>query len=604
MTTYCIDPTQPFVACYNLNTWTMPTTNVAFSHLLEDIADTDTSITITDWEEWLFKQGMIATLEQLNVDWKVILREVILINSITNNVLWITRGYEQCVLDDTATHKELSNTPQNFTAWTRLSVYVSRALLNWAQTRLQQVNLPLNEDTYCRSIALTECILCNCDTWRDKLYKEKARLRCNDCWFWDWSLWDCVMTGCVFLNANCDYNFRNLTICSWALVRFCWNWTPRINVQKKFCNLWTIDLRGWTFVWTCCKCDWLTHCCVCNKHCSACYNTICFGKGWAWWGWYWSWTAWANASWSSWWAWWNWGCWYQWHYCRCWSYWTVEQWSCWSAASWYNGWNWGNWYWPASWECDSGTIYGCDWWGWGWGGWYRTWNWWNWWNAWGAGWYGYYRGCWGNGWWGWVFWKWWKWGNGWTCASNCNQWFSSWNGWNWWDWYIGWDWWTNAYSNKHGSWNGWNGWKWIICWWQWADRVEADYMINGCSRAWNGWMAITNMYWLIIHACEFYNTCIMAKWWDWGRWWDAPNHNWSSSWSNWNTWGCWWTGACGACWGQVSIAYIKLCQQWTINISWWAWWRWWYNNCQYWTTTQNAGWANWWAGWCKLCKPF
>ena len=605
MTTYTLNPNATWLAVYNLNTGTMPTNNVVFSELTADIWKNDTSITLKTGEWALFTWWMVATIEQLQDDWKTATaREVVLISWINGDTLTITRWYEKCVMNDTATPKVMWNEKQTFTSWARISVYVSKALLNWVQTRLAQVNCPCNTQVYNDSLAISSCVANNCDDWRDKLYSEKARRCYNDCWFWDWSDWDCVITQNTFLCANCDYNFRNLTICSWVLVRFEWQGVPRINVQRKFCNLWTIDLRWWTFVWACSKTDWLTGCSVWNNACAVCYNAMCWWCWWSWWWGYWSWTSWANASWNSWWAWWNWGCWYEWHYCRCWSYWTVEQWNCWSPAVWCNGWKWGKWYWPASWECDCWTIIGYDWWGWwGWG-WAPYGNGWDWWNAWAAGWYGCFRGCWGNGWNSWIWWTGWKWGDGWNWTWNCNNWFISWNGWNWGNGYIGWNGWRNAASNYHGSWNAWHGWKWIICWWQWADRIEHDYMINGCSRAWNGWMAINNMYWLIIHACEYYNYCIMAKGWDWWRWWDAPNWQWSSSWSRWNTWGYWGCGANGANGWHISVAYIKLLQGWTVNVSKWLWWRWWYNNCAYGCTTQQPGWADW-SDWrYKICKPF
>ena len=379
MTTYCLDPSKPFKAIYNLNMWTMPTDNVVFSYLTADITSIDTTLNVTVWEWALFKQWEIATIEQLNSSWKVIAREVILIADIDWDELTVVRWTEECVVDDTASPKVMWNTPLDFTAWAKISVYVSKALLTWVQVRLSQINCPCNTCVYEQEMETTTCIANNCDIWRDALYQAKARCRYNDCWFWDWSLWDCVIDENTFLCANCDYNFKNLTICEWVLVRFEWQWVPRINVQRKFCNMWTIDLRGWTFVWACSKCDWLTGCSVWNNACQTCYNAMCYGC--AWWAWAWSaWyenaCPWCNATIG---CWWDWGCWgtWRWYTVRwCWKpiceyCWVREPqpWWAWSPASWYNGWNgwnWWGWYWDSyAWL----SAYGCTaawWWGWWW----------------------------------------------------------------------------------------------------------------------------------------------------------------------------------------------------------------------------------------------
>jgi len=149
-------------------------------------------------------------------------------------------------------------------------------------------------------------------------------------------------------------------------------------------------------------------------------------------------------------------------------------------------------------------------------------------------------------------------------------------------------------------------WMWVICWGNWANIVNCSYMVynpNWC--AWRWWQAINNMYWLIIHACCYYNYCIIAKggtWWNWGN---AYSKSWSSSSSHWEAWGCGWAWGCWANGWHVSIVYHSWSNLWTIDVSWWCWGCWWQNNCQYGcSTTYQPNWANGSAGWSKICKPF
>lgn len=607
MTTYCLNPNETWLAVYTLNTGTMPTNNVVFSEITANLTANATSITVKTGEGALFTQWMIATLEQLQADWKTATaREVVLISWISWDTLTLTRWYENCVMDDTASPKVLWNTKQAFTSWARISVYVSRALLNWVQTRLQQVNCPCNTSVYNQEMALTSCIANNCDDWRDALYKEKARRCYNDCWFWDWSLWDCVISEDAFLCANCNYNFKNLTICSWVLVRFRWAGIPRINVQRKFCNMWTIDLRWWDYVWACSKKDCITGCTVSNNYCSVCYNSMCFGCWGAWWfGCWWihCGCAGCNATWSWWGAWWKWG---TWHYCYRSSSWSTNEsydteWADWSPAVWYNwgdGWEWGWGWWSYGWDATSANY---AWWGWGWWGWYLTWNWGNWWKWWSIyKWILYWQWwTWGNG---WIFGRWWDWWQATTNSNGCAydathlMWGNGWNGYIGWNWWYGWSY-SQSASNSKWWWGGWNGWKWIICWWNWWAPFRWNW---GCKTWWRWWDAINNMYGLIIHACEYYNNCIEAKWWDWWAWWnaEATTCSWRHWWGYWNVWGC-----AGNGW-KVSVVYVKLLQAWNINTAWWTWGCWWitYQDDVDWVRCANG--ANWTAGWSKVCKPF
>ena len=577
----------------------MPTKNVVRSTLTANLSNAWTTITITPWEASLFEIWVIATIEQLNVEWKATAREVVSIVWINWDTLTIVRWYENCVMDDTATPKELWNTPQSFTAWAKISVYISRALLNWVQVRLKDYNLPCNISVYNQEMVLTQCIANNCDNWRDALYQEKIKRCYNDCWFWDWSDWDCVIEGNTFLCANRNYNFKNLTICPNVTVRFRWAWTPRINVQRTFCNMWIIDLRGWDYVWAYSKIDCITGCTVSNNYCQTAYNALCLGCGWAWWqGCYCSGCRGCNATWSWWWAWWDWGQgWYCYRSDNTNESYATDWWPWW-PADWYNGWNW--WYWGEWWgSCYKDYSPSSRPWWWGWGGWwYLTWNWWNWWDAWWVyKWVVWWK--WWDGWNGWIFGRWWNWGQWTTTSNSCSwQWDNrGWNGWNGYWWGDGWAaWWGWSWLDWRKSWSGWDWGNWIVCWWNWAWSNAG----NGNKQSWKWWCAINNMYGLILHACEYYNTYIQAKWWDWGNWGSAPSS--TASWTP--RWWYWWNGGCAANGWKVSVVYVKLKQQWNINVAWWTWWKWGYNytyNC---CCSYQPDWANWNAWRSKTCKLF
>lgn len=594
------------------NDHVIPIKNTIFSEITANLSSSATSITVKTWEWALFEEWMIATIEQLNSDEKATKREVVLITGINSDTLTITRWYATCVMDDTVNPKVVWNTAQSFTSGAKISVYISKWILNAIQDVLP-TSQAYNTCVYNQSVALKNCVLNNCDNWWDALYKEKAERCYNDCGFGDWSLWDCVIDTDTFLDANCNYNFKNLTICEDVVLRFCWAWTPRINVQRKFCNMWTIDLRWWTYVWACSKTDWITGCTVSNNYCQTCYNVMCFGCGWAWWfGCWWShyWSAWCNANWSSWWDGWKW---WTWHYCYRSSSWSSSEsydteWWAWWIAIWYNwwsGWEWGGGWWSYGWDATSANYAWWGWWGWGW---YRTWSWWNWWK-----WWYIYKWVLSWQWWawwnGWVFGRWWDWWNP-VTNSNSNT-IASWPlcWWKWWNGYLWWTWWywgdySVSASNPKIWWNWWNWWMWIVCWWNWGNPHKWWTAWFG----WAWWTAINNMYGLILHACEYYNNCIEAQWWKWWDWWSAE----AITRNGCPRWWCWWVGWNWANWWKVSVAYIKLSQAWNVNTQWWCWWCWWIHYwinccykyvCDYWTC-RASDWTNWTDGWYKICKPF
>jgi len=408
--------------------------------------------------------------------------------------------------------------------------------------------------------------------------------------YWDWRDWDCIIDTDSTICAK-EYQFKNLTICSWVTLRFCWEWVPIIRVSECFCNLWEIDLYAWHYIkdtteahsstmwtikwlhnipwgkvpdvlwWWMGGRFWMSPAYVCDDSCN--HN---FWRGWDWW--------------------WEWESWTQW--CRTWIYWCVWKpwWNAWVCSWWWWGW-WG--------FCNDQFPAWCNWCDW--------WNciWWNWWNScwwWGGWWYWYLKGW---DWWCSISFTWW---NGWDsmyCWWNWGYWLLAW--WNWWWWYYCcWgDWWCT--SNWDNCWETvetrwvwwwtfyWTPWKWWYPNWKWWMWVFVN---------WADWISCTTCYYQQVVGCRRnYNW----DWWDsifcsWWKWWDGRVSGYCTThWWNWGRWRNWWD------WG--SIPYYGANPEYRTHMrawNWWdAWWNiyWlglfinhWYNNC-----INASGW-NWGNAWC------
>jgi len=233
----------------------------------------------------------------------------------------------------------------------------------------------------------------------------------------------------------------------------------------------------------------------------------------------------------------------------------TQLWTEWWFYKWWSGAGW-----TASWSDAS------DWHGWnGWSGgaydWINGWNGWTSWSFWTGGW--------------WWFWMW----KGWTGWTGACGW---WNGWNWFHW---WQWWNVTSSSRFdGGW--WAGGLWVIRWWDaWWWVWSCDY-----NTLWNGWSAITNVYWLHLNARNIWNNLVTAKWWDggnggiyywyWTSWWFAPT---------------WWNGWNGANWWEIMVSYDTMHEQWTFDVSWWMGWigaKMWFSSESCWRYEQ-PNWTDW-----------
>ena len=446
-------------------------TNNASSLLIADITASQTTILITDWDQWLFPSSFpfLLTIEHLDASENVILREIVKVVSSNQNSFTVERSAWICVQDDTATNRVQDNTAHAFYSWDKISLY-------WTAEQVQDIQNNLEQKANQEAIA--------------NLYDNTATYSVWDIVVYGWDRYICstaVETAEDFdstkwtkVNIQYDLNDKqsqidtiNETISTlwappqvdvfvlwwgwgwgrwyWAYQPWWWGWAWWLKVV-----LWTI-VKSWVWI------------------------PIVI---WTWWTWSAPWTTWWQNWWNSkfwhivalwWWGWWAW--WNSWA-CNCWNFW----WNWWGWGWWnsmffgwknYYPWGWADFWWHPwmTWAC-------CTWW-WGWWAWwiiltedaycdcilnaYLRWYWWYWIET--CFWWTLRCLWWGWNWWWrmtnelvsgnkdcviaqliWICYWWWKW---WT---NCNCCWSSWTANTWWWW--GWAWWCNC--------RWWNGWSWLV----------------------------------------------------------------------------------------------------------------------------------------------
>lgn len=554
------------------------------SELTSNVSSSATSINITSWEWILRENNMVACLE--HYEWEICTkREIIKITAKNSDSFTVSRWFAVCIMNDQT--KAQGNTPQSFSTGDFLSLYFSKELresiTTWCVNNAEAIAQMSEHIT-----TIKNCIDWCCNNRIAKVWCLNDSHFTNG-WFWNASDWDCVVEAWNhFRCADHVYNFRNLTICEGACIRFEGEWVPQIKVYDHYINNGVIDTRAW------------------YKKTCACWKQVCFWKNccasgdnsdnncivpWMYWVWWcgcdsWAtihWCSWCCASWDMWWYGWKGWDWYiAWNVCN--------PWWAWWANDWCNGWTW--WYW-GSWpwaSCWSGwTGWGWGWWGWAW----RFWNGWAWWHGWTGWWnYNYRTRAWWNGWVWWNSWLWWRWWTGWVWWTNWPSeiWWCWWNGWCWYIGWNGWTWWNTAWQswrNWSAWWTGWNWGCWVICWWNGWNSWCWNCASCWTHHWWNWWNALTNIYWLIMNVrCASWTGCIRACGWTWWNGWTTPWW-WRFAWYGWNGWN-------GANWWQVIYAYMHWTPE-TICVNGWAWGCWgswnWYCDWTDWTA---------WTDWRKL----
>ena len=480
-------------------------TNNASSLLIADITASQTTILITDWDQWLFPSSFpfLLTIEHLDASENVILREIVKVVSSNQNSFTVERSAWICVQDDTATNRVQDNTAHAFYSWDKISLY-------WTAEQVQDIQNNLEQKANQEAIA--------------NLYDNTAT----------YSVWDIVVYGWDrYVCSTAVETAEEFDSTKWTKINVQYtldNQQSQIdNIETEIQNLW------WTKVVDILVLGW-----------------------WGWWGWGWRWN---NGSWymATWW--WGWA-WQlkviDWYVVRDNCY-TVSIW--WGWAWWWLGCVWANWWNSSFWKLIS------IWWWWGWGAWRswatsHCWFWCDWWNGWGAWWStdNLLNSCVIA--WSWVNWwhSWWV-NNLWGCAFNTSTalvWW--WWGWVWWNW---WNWITSSCQR----WPQWGHvwWKWIhtcfwwtlLCiWWWWTTS----------TRRWNTYIFMICWTW---YCClkSYDNTYWWHHywWWIWSNM--IPCNATANTWWGWWGWFCckaWWNG-----WSWlVIVRYPTDCSYWIKTATW------------------------------------
>jgi len=126
-------------------------TNNASSTLIADISASATALLIKDWDQSLFPTNFpfLLTLEHLDPDENVILREIVKVTWSNQNSFTVERSAGVCVQDDTASNRSQDNTAHAFYSWDKVSLYWTAEQVRDIQERLEtSVNDPAIADEY------------------------------------------------------------------------------------------------------------------------------------------------------------------------------------------------------------------------------------------------------------------------------------------------------------------------------------------------------------------------------------------------------------------------------------------------------------------------
>lgn len=113
--------------------------NNANTLLIADISASATTLLITEWEQNLFPSQFpfLLTIEHLDTDWNVVLREIVKAISWNQNSFSVVRWFWMCVQDDTASNRVQDNTTHAFSSWDRVSLYRTSEQVKDIQNRLE-----------------------------------------------------------------------------------------------------------------------------------------------------------------------------------------------------------------------------------------------------------------------------------------------------------------------------------------------------------------------------------------------------------------------------------------------------------------------------------
>lgn len=220
--------------------------NNASSKLLADISASTTIILITSWEEALFPNSypFLLTIEKVNSDWNVILREIVKVVSWNQNSFVVVRWAWKCVQDDTATTRVQSTATHSFSAWDRISLY-------WTAEQVKDIQDDLNSKLSIEEYQSWNYVYWASTTWNDdyaitlpiaptsyaiwQVYRFLA---------WTENIWPATLNvnglWAVAIKKNHDVALDTWDIEAWQIVEVAYDWT---NFQMNSQTATIVDMK-------------------------------------------------------------------------------------------------------------------------------------------------------------------------------------------------------------------------------------------------------------------------------------------------------------------------------------------------------------------------
>ena len=143
------------------------TENNVYSYLAIAVSWDATTIQVNDWDIFPENWPFILTLEHYDDDWNCVKREIVKATARDNNTLTIERAFEQCVADDTANPKTLTQTPYNFVAWDSVSLTLTSELITDIQNEITRQKNNLETAQTC--LDTTSCRLSDIEDFINNL---------------------------------------------------------------------------------------------------------------------------------------------------------------------------------------------------------------------------------------------------------------------------------------------------------------------------------------------------------------------------------------------------------------------------------------------------
>lgn len=220
--------------------------NNASSNLIADISASATVILITSWDQALFPNSypFLLTIEKVNSDWNVILREIVKVVSWNQNSFVVVRWAWTCVQDDTASQRVQWNSTHSFSAWDRISLY-------WTAEQVKDIQDDLNSKLSIEEYQSWNYVYWASTTWNDD-YAITLPIAPTSYTIWQvfrflaWTAntWPATLNvnglWAVAIKKNHDIALDTWDIEAWQIVEVAYDWT---NFQMNSQTATIVDMK-------------------------------------------------------------------------------------------------------------------------------------------------------------------------------------------------------------------------------------------------------------------------------------------------------------------------------------------------------------------------